>query len=64
LYQVMVQNQRSGVSALVTRTEALSYEVPSNAIAFQSDTPYQIWVLALDAEQHVLSRSEAISVIE
>ena len=64
LYQVMVQNQRSGVSALVTRTEALSYEVPSNPIAFQSDTPYQIWVLALDAEQHVLSRSEAISVIE
>ena len=63
-YQVMVQNQRSGVSALVTRTGELSYEVPANTIAFQSDTPYQVWVLALDRDQRVLSRSEAISVIE
>ena len=63
-YQVMVQNQRSGESALLTRTEELTYDVPSDAVAFQPGVPYQIWVLALDEQQHVLSRSEAITVFD
>jgi len=61
-YEVMVQNQRSGISALVSRTEGLSVEVPSDAIEFQGNTAYQIWVLSLDADRHVLSRSQPLAI--
>jgi len=63
-YHIMVQNQESGISSLLTRTQQTSYDISSEVFSFASRTPYQVWILAVDADEQILGRSQSITILE
>lgn len=61
-YQVMVQNQETGESSLLIRTQSNNVHIAQSGFAFDHQQPYQIWILAVDAEDKILSKSGAITL--
>lgn len=61
-YQVMAQNQETGETSLLNRTQSNFVQIEQSGFAFDLQQPYQIWILAVDAEDKVLSKSGSITL--
>jgi len=62
VYQVIVQNQATGATSTLTRTQANFVDITPDAFSFDFELPYQIWILAVDEQDHVLSKSSPIAI--